>query len=155
MASAFDTLNERIRDVADLRHAADLVEWDERVCMPNGGAPTHGEMQGTVRRLAHEKFTAAEVGDLLGRAQDELRSADPDARDARLLAVTARDYRKATQVPAAYVAEHAHVVSAAQHAWGDARQANDFAAFQPHLEKVIALKRQIKELIIDEFEVER
>ena len=142
MASAFDTLNERIRDVADLRHAADLVEWDERVCMPNGGAPTHGEMQGTVRRLAHEKFTAAEVGDLLGRAQDELRSADPDARDARLLAVTARDYRKATQVPAAYVAEHAHVVSAAQHAWGDARQANDFAAFQPHLEKVIALKRQ-------------
>ena len=97
MASAFDTLNERIRDVADLRHAADLVEWDERVCMPNGGAPTHGEMQGTVRRLAHEKFAAAEVGDLLGRAQDELRSADPDARDARLLAVTARDYRKATQ----------------------------------------------------------
>ena len=142
MASALDTLNERIREVADLRHAADLLEWDERVCMPAGGATTHGEMQATVRRLAHEKFTTAEVGDLLGRARDELGGADPDGREARLLAVTARDYRKATQVPAAYVAEHAEVVSAAQQAWGDARQASDFAAFRPHLEKVIALKRQ-------------
>ena len=142
MASALDTLNERIREVADLRHAADLLEWDERVCMPAGGATTHGEMQATLRRIAHEKFTGADVGDLLGRARDELGSADPDGRDTRLLAVTARDYRKATQVPAAYVAEHAQVVSAAQHAWGDARQASDFAAFRPHLEKVIALKRQ-------------
>ena len=142
MASALDTLNERIREVADLRHAADLLEWDERVCMPAGGATTHGEMQATLRRIAHEKFTGADVGDLLGRARDELGNADPDGRDTRLLAVTARDYRKATQVPAAYVAEHAQVVSAAQHAWGDARQASDFAAFRPHLEKVIALKRQ-------------
>ena len=115
--------------------------------MPAGGATTHGEMQATLRRLAHEKFTGADVGDLLGRARDELGSADPDGRDTRLLAVTARDYRKATQVPAAYVAEHAQVVSAAQHAWGDARQASDFAAFRPHLEKVIALKRQYVELL--------
>jgi carboxypeptidase Taq len=142
MPSALDTLSERIREIADLRHAADLVEWDERVVMPSGGAPTHGEMQATVRRIAHEKFTSAEIGDLLGRAQDELRSADPTSRDVRLVAVTARDYRKATQVPASYVAEHAQVVSAAQQAWAEARQANTFATFQPHLEKVIALKRQ-------------
>ncbi len=142
MASAFETLDERVREVADLRHAADLLEWDERVCMPAGGAPVHGEMQATVRRLAHEKFTSAEVGDLLDRAARDLRDADPNGREARRLAVTARDYRKATQVPAAFVAEHAQVVSAAQHAWGEARAASDYAAFQPHLEKVIALKRQ-------------
>ena len=79
MASALDTLNERIREVADLRHAADLLEWDERVCMPAGGATTHGEMQATLRRLAHEKFTGADVGDLLGRARDELAAPTPTA----------------------------------------------------------------------------
>jgi carboxypeptidase Taq len=142
MESAFDTLKERIRDVADLRHAAELIEWDERVCMPAGGAPVHGEMQATVRRLAHEKFTTAEIGDLLGRTADELRSAGPSSPDARLLAVITRDYTKATQVPAAFVAEQAQVVSASQHAWAEARQASRFAAFQPHLEKVIALKRR-------------
>lgn len=142
MTPALDTLNERIRDVADLRHAADLVEWDERVCMPSGGASVHGEMQATVRRLAHEKFTAPEIGELIARAQQELAGADPDDWARRLLAVTARDYRKATQVPAAFVAEHAEVISASQHAWGEARAASDFAAFLPHLKKVVALKRQ-------------
>jgi carboxypeptidase Taq len=142
MHSPLDQLNARIREVADLRHAADLLEWDERVCMPSGGAPTHGEMLSTVRKLAHEQFTAAEVGRLLDAAAREVASADPDADSTRLVAVTARDYRKATQVPAAFVAEQAEVVSAAQHAWGEARAKNDFASFRPHLERVIALKRQ-------------
>src|SRR5580704_3412887 len=114
MNSALDQLNARIREVADLRHAADLLEWDERVCMPSGGAPTHGEMLSTVRKLAHERFTAAEVGQLLAASEREVASADPDADVTRLVAVTARDYRKDTQVPAVFVAEHAATVSAAQ-----------------------------------------
>jgi carboxypeptidase Taq len=142
MNSAHDQLNARIREVADLRHTADLLEWDERVCMPSGGAPTHGEMLSTVRKLAHERFTAAEVGRLLDAAAREVASADPGADGTRLVAVTARDYRKATQVPATFVAQQAEAVSAAQHAWGEARAKNDFASFRPHLERVIALKRQ-------------
>ena len=116
MNSTLDQLNARIRGVADLRHAADLLEWDEQVCMPSGGAPTHGEMLSTVRKLAHERFTAAEVGRLLDAAAREVASADPEADSTRLVAVTARDYRKATQVPATFVAEQAEAVSAAQHA---------------------------------------
>jgi carboxypeptidase Taq len=142
MPSALDELNSRVRDVVDLRHAADLLEWDERVYMPSGGAAVHGEMSSTLRRLAHEKFTDAAMGDVLTRAQHELNGADPDSDATRMLAVTARDYRKATQVPAAFVAEEAEVVSAAQHAWQEARARSDFAAFLPHLTRVIALKRQ-------------
>ena len=142
MPTALEMLDARLRDVADLRHAADLLEWDERVCMPPGGGPVHGEMQATVRRIAHEQFSDPAVGDLIAAAQHDLRSADPDSADARRVAVTARDYRKATQVPAAFVAEQAQVVSASQHAWGEARAASNFASFLPHLEKVIALKRQ-------------
>jgi len=141
MDSTLDQLNSRIGEVIDLRHAADLLEWDERVCMPPGGAPVHGEMLATLRRLAHERFTADEVGRLLetlGRAG----GMDPDSDASRVVAVTARDYAKATQVPAAFVAEQAQVVSAAQHAWGEARARDDFAAFTPHLARVIDLKRQ-------------
>ena len=42
MPTALEMLDARLRDVADLRHAADLLEWDERVCMPPGGGPVHG-----------------------------------------------------------------------------------------------------------------
>ena len=142
MTNALTQLNERIKEVADLQHAAELLEWDERVCMPAGGAPVHGEMQATLRKLAHEKFTTPEIGLLLDDAKGELDGVGTDSDDARMVAVTARDYEKATKVPPAFVAEMAHVVSASQHAWGEARTRNDFAAFRPHLERVIALKRQ-------------
>ena len=137
--SELDQLKSLLAEVADLRRAAELLEWDERVCMPDGGAPTHGEMSATIRRLAHEKFTT----DAVGKAIDSARAAlNGDDLAGRLVDVTARDYDKATKVPAGFVAEHAQAVSAAQHAWGAARAASNFTAFQPHLEKVIELKRQ-------------
>jgi|CXWL01.1.fsa_nt_gi carboxypeptidase Taq len=126
-------------EVADLRRAAELIEWDERVCMPSGGAAIHGEMQATLRRLAHEAFTRDEMGKSI---QALVRGADPSSDMGRLAAVASRDYEKATRVPPSFVAELAHAVSSSQHAWELARANDDFAAFAPHLQRVLDLKRQ-------------
>jgi len=139
---SLDRLTTLVGESIDLRHAADVIEWDERVYMPPGGAPVHGEMSATLRRLAHETFTAPEVGDALAAAEAALLGGDPDADEARTVAVTRRDFDKATRVPSDFIAEQARVVSAAQHAWGQARAVSDFAAFRPHLERIIELKRQ-------------
>jgi carboxypeptidase Taq len=126
----------------DLKHAADLVEWDERVYMPSNAVAVHGEMSATLRRLAHEKFTSVELGRVIAAAQRDVSGEPPDSDVARMVAVTARDYEKATRVPPAFVAEQAATVSAAQHTWAHARATADFALFQPHLEKVLDLKRR-------------
>jgi carboxypeptidase Taq len=136
------TLRTLIAEVMDLRHAADLIEWDERVCMPPGGLAVHGEMSAALRRLAHEKFTSAQVGEALEAARRSVADDDPDATDPRLVAVVARDYARATRVPADFVAEHAAAVSAAQHTWAEARAQSDFARFTPHLETIVDLKRR-------------
>ena len=138
-ASRLDTL---IAEITDLRHTASLVSWDERVCMPPGGVPAHGDMLATVRRLAHEKFTSDEVGRLIERAQSEVNGLSPDSEAHRKIAVTARDYGKATRVPSEYVAEHARVASAAHQAWRDARQQLNFRIFEPHLARLVELKQQ-------------
>jgi carboxypeptidase Taq len=142
MRTPFDTLTTLIAEVADLRHAADLVEWDERVCMPQGGAEVHGEMQATIRRLAHETFTSDAVGRALEALKGSRSDVDPDSRESRVIAVTARDYDKAIKVPGEYVAEHARVVSAAQQVWAQARAASEFDALRPLLERIVDLKRQ-------------
>jgi carboxypeptidase Taq len=162
MKNQLDTLKAMLAEAADLKHAADLTEWDERVYMPDGGVTTHGEMQGTLRRLAHEKFTSGLLGDALEGAKREVAVLDPWSDEARLVAVTARDYAKARNVPPEFVEEQAQVVSAAQHAWVQARAASDFRQFQPHLEKVIDLKRRFVaffppaahpyDVLLDEFE---
>jgi carboxypeptidase Taq len=156
-----DRLRTLIAEVIDLKHAADLIEWDERVYMPPAAVTVHGEMSATLRRLAHEKFTSSEMGAALEAAARQVADA-PASDGARLVAVTARDFDKATRVPADFVAEHAATVSAAQHVWAQARATSDFPLFQPHLEKVIALKRRYVtffppaehpyDVLLDEFE---
>jgi carboxypeptidase Taq len=137
-----DRLGTLMGEVADLSHAASMLQWDERVNMPPGGAQARSLAVATVRRLAHEKFTSREVGDVLATLQAGLNGEDPLSEKGRLIAVTARDYDKATRVPADFVAEQAQVTSAAQHAWQDARAKADFSIFAPHLEKIVGLKRR-------------
>jgi carboxypeptidase Taq len=142
LADTIKKLNTLIGEVADLRHTASLLEWDERVNMPPGGAPAHGDMLATVRRLEHEKLTSDEVGRLLQHAAANLDGLEPDSETVRLITVTARDYDKATRVPADFVAREAQVASAAHQAWREARAKSDFSVFEPHLQQVVELKRQ-------------
>jgi carboxypeptidase Taq len=135
-------LSSLVAEVVDLRNATSLLGWDERVCMPAGGAPVHADMLATVQRLAHEKFTSPELGRALEDARQHVASLPPEAEASRLVAVTARDYDRATRVPGEYVAEHARVASAAHQAWKEARERSDFAIFLPHLEKIVRLQQQ-------------
>src|SRR5262249_17537107 len=126
----------------DVRHEGDLLEWDERVCMPQGSATTHGEMLATLRRLAHEKFTSSEMGDAIDAARAEVARIDDGGTAQRLVEVTARDYEKATKVPASFVAEFAEAASAGQPAWGQAPADSGVPPLKPFLEKIVALKRR-------------
>ena len=135
-------LNALIGDVVDLQHAASLLEWDEQVYMPAGGAPVHGQMLATIRKLAHQQFTSDAVGALIEDARARHRGLDPDSTAFRTIAVTGREFDKARRVPADFVAEQAHAVSAAQHAWIEARATSSFSMFRAHLEEVVKLKRQ-------------
>ena len=140
--TAVARLNALVSDVVDLRHAASLIGWDERVCMPSGGVAVHGDMAATIQRIAHEKFTSDELGRALEDAAREVQSLPPESEPSRLVKVTARDYDRATRVPSDYVEEQARVASAAHQAWKEARQQSRYALFQPHLEKVVRLGQQ-------------
>src|SRR5690606_28166475 len=96
----------------------------------------------TLHRLAHEKFTAAEVGRLLDDLSRHYGGAPATDDHAALVRAAARRYRRKQQIPTSLVEEQATATTLAQAAWAGARAANDFAAFLPHLERVLALKRR-------------
>src|SRR5436309_5098945 len=66
-----DRLRALLGEVDDLRKAATVLFWDQRVMMPPGGAQARAEASATVGRLAHEKFVAPELGRLLDELNDE------------------------------------------------------------------------------------
>ena len=142
MDPTLEKLSARVREVVDLRHAASILSWDERVYMPPGGSAARGQALAAIQRLAHERFTSADVGEWLEYAKAHADGSDAHSEATAILAVTARDYDKATRVPASFVSELAVATSAAQHAWRQARAEADFSLFAPHLDTVFRLKRQ-------------
>lgn len=142
MSQKLDRLKEILAEVADLNSAASLLSWDQQTYMPAGGSSARGEQLATVGRLAHEKGTSHEVGDLLQALKAELGAADPSSDEAALLRVASRDYDKAVRVPPEFVAEQAIVTARAFEAWAEARSKSDFSVFRPHLEKVVELVRR-------------
>ena len=65
MQEKLQKLTELVSEVADIQHSIALLGWDQQVYMPSGGAQERGYMMGTLGKLAHEKFTSDEMGNLL------------------------------------------------------------------------------------------
>jgi carboxypeptidase Taq len=110
--------------------------------MPPGGAPARGRQMGTLRRLAHEKFTDPDVGRLLDDLAPFEESLPYESDEASLIRITRRDYERAVEVPPSFMAEFSRHSAASYAAWEKARPANDFGAVEPYLEKTLDLSRQ-------------
>ena len=156
------TLRRELAQIADLGVAARVLEWDQLVMMPSGGAETRAEGLSTIQRVVHDLFTRDEIGELLEQARPLEAELDPDSDDACLIAVTRRDWEKAVRVPSDLRAEMTKLASEGMEAWAKARAADDFAAFRPWLDRTLELKHRYIEcfppsedpydVLLDDFE---
>jgi carboxypeptidase Taq len=137
MSEKLDQLKEVLGEVSDLTHAASVLEWDQNVSMPPGGSEARGQQLATLGKIAHEKSTSDEVGKLLEDLKREYTDLGSD--EGALVRVSAREYDKATRVPASFVAKQAIATTKAFDAWVEAKGKSDFSIFRPHLEKVVEL----------------
>ena len=145
MKPELERLLEALGVLSDLERSSALLAWDERTQMPPRGAAARAEQLGTLAQLHHDRAASDELGELIDWAAAASDDAAYDSLEASLIRVARRDWEKARRVPAELRAETARVTSIAEHAWADAREASDFAAFLPHLERVIELRRRYLE----------
>ena len=68
-----------------------------------------------------------------------------ESDEASLVRVTRREWEKARRVPAELRAEITRNASVAEHAWVEARERSDYAAYLPYLERSVELKRRYAE----------
>ncbi len=162
MSKELDQLKEILAEVSDLNNASAVLGWDQQTYMPPRGAEARGQALGTLDKLAHEKFTSAEVGKLLDGLEKQAGSWDPDSDEARLVKVTRRAFNDATKVPSAMVIERAELTTMGNQAWQEARSKSEFSLFEPHLVKLVDWARRFAELfapydhvydpVLDQFE---
>jgi carboxypeptidase Taq len=142
MNEKMEKLKGLLAEVSDLRAASAVLGWDQLVNMPEGGAQDRGEQIATLEGLIHIKSTSDEIGKLIDDLESDVKDIDSDSDDARLWKVCKREYEKATKVTSEHVTEFARVSTVAQSVWEKAKPISDFKSFQPHLEKLVELRRQ-------------
>jgi carboxypeptidase Taq len=142
MNGAYEELSGRLAEINDLGNAAMVLAWDHRTMMPRNGAAARAEQLGTITRVAHEMFTAPEVGKLLDELEPWAESLDYDSMEASLVRVARHDYEKAVRVPAELRAEMSRAGAIAVPVWDEARKTSDWAKFEPYLATAIELRRR-------------
>ncbi len=134
----YDELMAYQRRTEALAEVAGRLNWDQETQMPEAAAPQRAEEIGAMEEVLHARRTAPELGAALAAIEDD--SLDQVGRaNMRLIR---RQYARTTRVPVDLAAALARLTSRAQGQWAEARAADDFAAFRPVLEELVALKRE-------------
>lgn len=139
MANVFETLKHLCSPIWSLYSVRSLLYWDQQVQMSVRGGSVRALHFAALERVTHQLLTSAD----LARALQDCEQADPVGEDRYYVRAVRRAYDQAAKLPSSLVEERARVNSRAVEAWAEARRANRFEDFLPHLREVFRLARAV------------
>ncbi|MGF1448456.1 MAG: carboxypeptidase M32 [Opitutales bacterium] len=141
--TACEALVAQLREVHCLGSIEGLLSWDEQVNLPSGGVELRARQLAAMAEVVHRAATDKALGKAIEAAEAQAREHDLNDRQTQtLLRFARRDFDQATRLPGEFIKRRALAQSNAFHAWKTAREANDFATFAPHLERLLDLARE-------------
>ncbi len=132
-----ENLFARMQELRDLSGVIGLAMWDQETYLPRKAEAGRAAQLGTMQALHHERLVDPRLGEWLAAA----RPATPD--ETAMVRVLARERDRAVKVPSALVKALAEAQSRALSAWREAREEKAFKIFQPHVQKLLELRREM------------
>ena len=117
-------------EIADLERAASILGWDQETQMPPNGHAARGKLQATLAGIRHSRLIASELTEAIDAAAQE---AGPESVLAAQVREARRVVRRVSRVPESLARELAEAQTLGHEAWCRAREAADFALFEPVL----------------------
>jgi carboxypeptidase Taq len=130
-------LRARMEELRDLAGVVGLASWDQETYLPKKAEAARASQLATLQGLYHERLVDPRLGDWLAAASP---ATDDEAAMVRVLA---RERDRAVKVPGALVKALAEAQGHAVGAWKEAREAEDYARFEPHLARLLGLRREM------------
>jgi carboxypeptidase Taq len=143
----FEEVCDHARRTAMLLSISALLEWDERVYLPQAGGEYRAEECTYLAGMMHQRWVDPKFGDALAELSESSLVADPSSDAATIVRRLKRQRDKKVKLPQSLVEELARTAVLGQHTWEQARKENKFSMFQPLLEKMIDLKKQQAEAV--------
>ncbi|UPT67919.1 MAG: carboxypeptidase M32 [Sphingobacteriales bacterium JAD_PAG50586_3] len=136
---SYENYTNHLRKLADVNYANALLQWDQEVFMPEKGAAARASQQATLSGIAHELATAPVLG---GFIKELLADNTLTALQRSNVERTAKEFEKRNKFSTQFVEEMSMAISAGFQAWQVAKKDNNYAIFEPKLQKLIDLKRR-------------
>ena len=135
-----DTVYRIQREVAVLQGIISLLDWDLQTYMPKGATINRANQMSQISKEIHEKITSKELRESI----DEIsKNIDKLSKKDRVVVERLRkDVEKLEKIPVSFMEELSKVTGLAHNAWEEAKEKSDFSIFQPHLEKIVEMKRK-------------
>ena len=143
MSEAYETFMDKVAELADIGHAEGLLSWDQETYMPPKGAAMRARARGTLAGLHHERLTAPELVGLVADLRGQVLEGDAAVNVREI----GRSQDRALKIPKELVVELSQTESLSHEAWIEARQQAEFTLFQPWLEKILKLKKEVAERV--------
>jgi len=128
------------KEIILLGQTSALLHWDNQTYMPASGMEGRAEQLSFLQSLIHKRMTDDLFFAAVNRLQKVSGKLDDDRR--ALIRKLHKTISKSRKLPAFFVEELSKTCSLSFDAWKRAREKKDWEIFRPHLEKVVALKRQ-------------
>ena len=147
----YQQLQKLSREIRLLEGIDSLLSWDQETFMPEGAAPIRSEQRALLAGMIHNLRTGAPfrtvLKKLINLESGKILTKDLSDKQQAALREWRRDDRHATSLPNDFVRHFAETTSAGVMVWREARRNDDFDAFLPHLEKIVALNQQKAEYL--------
>ncbi|ARJ70019.1 carboxypeptidase M32 [Paracoccus contaminans] len=123
------------RQTEALSAVAERLSWDQETVMPRGAAEQRAEEMGAMESVLHERRTDPRIGEWLDAAVAQTPAEE------RTLVLVAREFGRASAIPADLAAELARQTSLSHGIWAAARAADAPQDFLPTLHQIVLLKQ--------------
>lgn len=131
-------IQEYLAEYSYLKSIQSLLHWDMETMMPSGAVEDRAKHLSYVQGKLHQHITAPKYEKLL----KDLEESKLTFTEKKLLKELRWDYDLNFAIPEKHVMELAHAQTMATHAWQNARKKNDWKSYEPHLQKLIDLKKK-------------
>ena len=132
-----ENLFSRMQELRDLSGVIGLASWDQETYLPKKAEGGRAAQLGTMQALYHERLVDPRLGEWLADAKPST----PD--EVAMVRILSKERDRAVKVPARLVKALAQAQSHALSAWREARDKKDFKVFEPHVQKLLELRREM------------
>lgn len=144
MSKLLDQLQEINAKMAKFETISELLYWDMRTIMPEGGFDAHADAMDYVETEAFRLGNSDELYEILKGLSEpgEWEQLDDDWKF--IVKTMREDQERSRRIPEEVFRRKVAISAESERAWEEAKKASDYSIFAPHLEKMIAITKEIK-----------